>query len=143
MRRAFGLLAAVAASVVSIPVAAATAETGRSGTSFGLELRGDVQLNCQVRIGATLVASTAGPVDLGGMNEFCNSASGYDVFVDFAPEMAGATLLVDGKPVVLAGSGTIRLSGEPGPTALMRSLQLDAGTASLASAALSFRIVPR
>lgn len=143
MQSIFPTLAAAVASFTSPSSSANDAGTNGLAASYGLQLQGTVAVNCNVRVGASQAPVQGALVDLGGMNEFCNSSSGYDVYVDFAPQMANAKLLIDGQPIVLSGSGSLKLAGEAGPALKSRSLQLDLSEAATADGALSFRIVPR
>ena len=86
-----------------------------------------------------LVPVTGSEVELGELNEFCNSPTGYQVFVDSSPELAGATLKVDGHAVTLSADGPTLLVSSAAPGMTARDLAL---SGSGAGGSLSFRIVP-
>jgi hypothetical protein len=89
--------------------------------SFELRLRGYVPVICRASVEATSIQR--GVVDLGALNEFCNSANGYEVWVDYSPQLSGAILMVDGRAVRLAGAqSSVKISGSS--HAAMQSRQL-------------------
>jgi hypothetical protein len=128
---AFGLLAGV--------VAAPT-----SATSYGVELRGFVPVSCHITGHSAIVDVTNATADLGNVREFCNNAAGYELYLDYAPHMAGAVVLIDGESVALDSDGTASLAAEAGPAFRSRSVQIDlTGVEDASDLAISFRIVPR
>jgi hypothetical protein len=128
---AFGLMAAM----ITVPAAA---------SSYGVELRGNVAVSCHVT-GQTPVVNVAGDVaDLGVLREFCNNAAGYSLYLDYAPQLAGAVVTIDGNSIELGSEGTAALAAEAGPAMRSRSVQIDLSKAEDASnLAIAFRIVPR
>lgn len=143
MKKRVALIAAALAAV-SAPVAASTLTyDGIASASFGVGLQGEVGVSCNVRLATAQAPIQGSLVDLGTMNEFCNSTTGYDVFVDYAPQLAGARLLVDGQAVQLTDAGSLRIDGSDVQGLRSRSVQLDLGTSEATAPALSFRISPR
>ena len=74
--------------------------------SMTIEIRGYVPVICRASVNATSVASQEGQTAIGQLNEFCNSPTGYQVWVDYSPELAGSSIIVDGHSVELSESGT-------------------------------------
>lgn len=125
-------------------LAAAMIATPGTASTYGVELRGDVAVSCHVT-GQTPVVDLADKVaDLGVLREFCNNAAGYNLYLDYAPQLAGAVVTVDGASIQLGADGTAVLAAEAGPAVRSRSVQIDLSGASDASIlAIAFRIVPR
>lgn len=143
MKQTVALIAAALAAA-SAPASASTLVVdGIASASFGFGLQGDVQVSCNVRLAAAQAPIQGALVDLGTMNEFCNSTTGYDVYVDYAPQLAGARLLVDGQAVQLTDAGSLRIDGSDGQDRKSHQLQLDLGSTGASDPALSFRIAPR
>ena len=112
------VLAAVAATATLVGNANAM-----EPASFELRLRGYVPVICRASVEATSASIQRGVVDLGALNEFCNSANGYEVWVDYSPQLSGAILMVDGRAVRLAGAqSSVKISGSS--HAAMQSRQL-------------------
>lgn len=121
-------LTAVAASALVSTAAAAT-------PSFTLEMTGQVPTICYAEVQLNVAR-------LGTIDEFCNDANGYEVYAEHSPELAGATLVVDGVEVPLSTDGATRVSRSDHADIASRSLELrlpDGRTASTGS--LSFRVV--
>lgn len=118
-------LTAVAASALVSTAATAT-------PSFTLELTGQVPTLCYADV----------QLDAGTMSEFCNDANGYEVYAEHSPELAGATLVVDGVEVALSADGPTRVSGSDRADIASRSLELRLPHGRIASTGtLSFRVV--
>ena len=122
---------AVAASLAILAMsgtaisAAPGAVSGKS--SFTLEIRGFVPVICRVSVDTTWVAPSEDVIALGQMNEFCNDPSGYSVFVDHAPNLDGAALIVDGERVALSATGTTLIRRSETAARRSSELQLDMG----------------
>jgi hypothetical protein len=96
---------------------------------------------CHASVGATAVPTAGASVDLGGLKEFCNNPNGYEVYADYAPALASATLIVDGKKVNLSRDGSTRISQSNRAGIATRSISLDLSKTQGATGAISFRIV--
>ena len=85
-----------------LALAASVPAPGRgAGTVIAIE--GYVPLVCRVNL------------TTGTLHEFCNSGSGYRVYASASPELAGATLVVDGVRQPLGrGEVVIATSATPG-----------------------------
>lgn len=128
---ALGLVAAM----IAVPAAA---------SSYGVELRGNVAVSCHVTGQAAMINVADGAADLGVLREFCNNAAGYNLYLDYAPQLAGAVVTVDGAQVELGREGTAMLAAETGPAMRSRAVQIDLSkVADASNLAISFRIVPR
>jgi|SRR4051794_11080593 hypothetical protein len=123
------------AAALSAPAVAA--ETG--APAFTLGVSGSVPVTCRAELDARFAAAS-GP--LGRLEEYCNDPNGYEVYAEASPELAGASLVVDGIATPLApGAPTlVARSAEAGMTSRAVELRLPDGRA--AAGALSFRIVP-
>ena len=55
-------------------------------------------------------APQEGRIDLGTLDEFCNSPTGYQVWAEHSASLAGAKLVVDGREVSLSQSGKTLIS---------------------------------
>lgn len=123
------------------PAAAVAPEVNLTGRAT-INIVGWVPVVCRASVDATAVAPTAGTVQLGSLNEFCNNPSGYRVIADYSPALAGAKLSIDGKTVDFdtAGSTVVNSSDEPAITSHAVSLEVPEG---VSNASISFRIEPR
>jgi hypothetical protein len=125
----------LAAAIISAPLGA---------SSYGVELRGNLAVSCRVSSDVGIIDVSQGISDLGKLREFCNNAAGYDLYLDYAPQLAGAVVTVDGTPLTLGVGGTAALAAESGPAMRERSLQIDLTEAQNPdSLAIAFRLVPR
>ena len=138
MRRQGFILAAAVALSAGSATAAAPADLS-AANSYTIGITGFVPVVCRASFDANLVPVTGSEVELGELNEFCNSPTGYQVFVDSSPELAGATLKVDGHAVTLSAEGPTLLVSSAAPGMTARDLAL---SGSGAGGSLSFRIVP-
>jgi hypothetical protein len=109
---------------------AAFADTTQDG--YRLTVSGYVPVVCRADLDTSVAPTGGSQVDLGTLHEFCNSANGYRVTVDHSPELAGATLMIDGNAVRLsdAGSTVISSASQPGIAAHKVSLLVADGQAS-------------
>ena len=135
------LSAFLAATVLCVGSAhAAVAGEGAQTAGYTLTITGFVPVICRATIDATIVPGAAGETNLGELNEFCNSPNGYQVFVQGSPELANATLVVDGNSVALSGNGPTLVAASNGPAIETRSLSLNLPEGGV-SGSLSVQIV--
>lgn len=105
--------------------------------TYSLQISGFVPTVCNANLDNNAVASQAGEVALGQLNEFCNDGAGYQVWVDYSPSLAGDTLTVGGQQIVLDSSGSALIDSASGPNVVSRAVSLDvpqngvSGTVSL------------
>ena len=105
--------------------------------TYTLQINGFVPTVCNANLDNKAVASQAGEVALGQLNEFCNDGAGYQVWVDYSPSLAGDTLSVGGQQIVLDSSGTAMIDSAAGPNIASKTVLLDvpqngvSGTVSL------------
>jgi hypothetical protein len=111
-----------------------------SSAQYSIGISGFVPVVCHATVDAAMVPAQSGQVSLGSLNEFCNSPNGYEVYADYSPNMAKASLLVDGQKVPLGKDGTTRVtkSNRAGIAAHAVSLDLPKG---VEPGTISFRIV--
>src|SRR4051812_743023 len=121
------------AAALSAPAFAAEA----GAPAFTLGVSGSVPVACRAELDARF--ATGGPV--GRLEELCNDPKGYEVYAEASPELAGASLVVDGVATPLSPGAPIRIvhSAKAGMTSRAVELRLPEGRA--AAGALSFRIV--
>ncbi|WP_342250187.1 hypothetical protein [Sphingomonas sp. OTU376] len=126
--RRVGAAAAFGALIAATP--AAFADPSQDG--YRLTVSGYVPVVCRANLDNSVAASSGNQVDLGTLHEFCNSANGYQVTVDHSPELAGATLMIDGTAVRLSDAGSTVISGaaQPGIAAHKVSLVTENGQAN-------------
>jgi hypothetical protein len=98
----------LAAAMTCIATGAAGADGEASSSSYTIGITGFVPVICRASLDATIVPAASGETQLGALNEFCNNPNGYRIFVRGSSELAGATLIVDGQPVTLAGDAPRR-----------------------------------
>lgn len=115
------------------------ADTGNQG-AFSLDLEGVVPVICKVSVNATQAPANTGHVDLGTLSEFCNNPGGYQVWVDYSPQLAAATLLVDGQSVPLSASGSTLISTSSTAAVAAHDLALDLPEGG-AQGSISVRVV--
>ena len=130
--------AAIAASALASSAAWGAAPGDQA--SYYLQLGGYVAVTCRAQLSATQAPAQAGQVPLGQMDEFCNNASGYEVWVDYSPSLAGDTIEVDGKSFVLDASGSTRIDASSAPAIASKTVALDVPTGGV-SGTVSIRVV--
>ena len=130
----------IAAALAGGSATAAAPGTPGQSASYTIGITGFVPVICRATIDATVVPGAAGETNLGELNEFCNSPNGYQVFVQGSPELANATLVVDGNSVALSGDGPTLVAASSGPAIESRSLSLTLPEGGV-SGSLSVRII--
>lgn len=133
--------ALIAGGMASLALATAAAAQPAGQAGYSLELRGHVPVICRVSLNQTQAAAAEGVQPLGAMTEFCNSAGGYQVWIDHQPGAEGA-VWVDGRRVALSNSGSTLISHSATAARRSRNLQLELQTSAAAPASLSLRVVP-
>lgn len=136
-KRISQVAAAVAASAMMIAMAPAS----QAQTQYAIGVQGYVPVICRVSLDASQVDANNGTASLGQLKEFCNSARGYQVVADYAPALAGASLIVDGVEIPLNGNGSVAVSSSNHAAKAEHNVELKlAGSAQ--PGAISFRIQP-
>jgi hypothetical protein len=107
----------------------------RAEAQHEIGIQGTVPLSCRVALAGELTSGSTAV-----LREFCNNSSGYQVVADHSPDLAGATLLVDGyaltlseHPTIVSRSTTARIASRQ--IALQRPAGARVGS-------ISFRIIP-
>ena len=139
MHLSLGSAALAGALVLAAPASAVAPGVNLGSGQFTIGLTGFVPVICRASVDATVIAPSAGTVQLGALNEFCNSPNGYVVVANYSASLGKATLLVDGKAVPLGADGTTIVTQSD--TAAISTHELALQGASQGS--LSFRIEPR
>ncbi len=134
IRKSFAVAAAVSLIAANAAFAAAPSDT----VSYSLQISGFVPTICHAQLSSTQAPATSGQVDLGQMNEFCNDGNGFEVWVDYSPDMAGDTIQVGGQSYQLDASGSVKIDSSTGPSIASKDVTLDSNGAS---GSLSFRVV--
>jgi len=138
MKRSLSALIMATALVGGSANAAEVAAAGQTAR-YTITVSGFVPVICRASLDATVVPAAAGEAPLGELNEFCNSPNGYQVYVEGSPELADATLIVDGQAVALSGDGPTLVAASNGPDIVSRNVSL---ASNGGGGSLSFRIVP-
>jgi hypothetical protein len=139
MNLRLGSAALASALVLATPAAAVAPGVNLGSAQFTIGLSGFVPVICRASVDATVVAPSSGTVQLGALNEFCNSPNGYVVVADYSASLGNATLLVDGKAVPLAAAGNTIVTQSSTAAISTHTLALEGASAG----SLSFRIEPR
>ena len=104
-------------------VLALLAPTAASASATAtLTLRGFVPVICRANFQSAPSEGANGVEQLGSIDEFCNDGGGYRVVVDYDPGTDPGSLVVDGRQVVLDGSGTAVIAESSGPAINTRTL---------------------
>ena len=112
--------------------------------SLTFNLKAVVPMTCQVRHQPVAASpAPAGQVNLGEIDEYCNSASGYELVVSYTPGTLQGTVLTAGEDrVVLNGSGEATLSRVPGARIRERTLLATPGANGFDADRLEVNIRP-
>lgn len=141
MNLRLALASAAGVLALTTPATAVSPNVGLASGQFTIGISGFVPVICRTSLDASMVAPTAGTVQLGSLREFCNSPNGYRVHADYSPELARARLLVDGRPVPLGRGGTSVVSHSNRAAIDSHSLALDLPQ-GVSGGSISFRIEP-
>ena len=133
------LLATALAAGLAAP-AANSAQPFGVETGYTFQIRGFVPVICRATVDADHVVPQDGKVALGTMREFCNSASGYEVWADHSTGLAGSSLVVDGHEVRLSLSGATLISQSRSAAVAKRDLMLNLAEGAT-SGSLSIRVI--
>ena len=96
--------------------------------TFTLQIRGYAPVICRASITAAPVGVQPGQAPLGRLYEFCNDPNGYQVWIDYSPQLANAYLLIDGNPVNLSSSGSTLITDSSQPSMEAHDLALNLPT---------------
>jgi len=108
--------------------------------TYTLQINGFVPTVCKADLTASQVPSQAGVVALGQMREFCNDGDGYQVWVDYSPSLAGDTLTIGDRQIVLGPSGSAMIDASDGPGVAAKAVTLSLPQDGI-SGAVSVRVV--
>lgn len=130
-----------AALTVVAPAAAFAPGVAIGASQFTLGISGFVPVICRARLEAGIVTPQAGTVNLGTLNEFCNSPNGYRVHADYSAELAAGKLIVDGSEMPLGSNGSSVVSQSDRAAIDSHDLQLELPE-GVQTGQISFRIEP-
>ena len=141
MNTRFALASALGIVALAAPATAFAPALTVAASQFTVDIVGFVPVICRASVDATVVAPSAGTVQLGSLKEFCNSPNGYMVHADYSPQLAQAKLVVGGRQVPLqeAGTSVVSQSDRAAIEANPISLELPEG---VNGGTISFRIEP-
>ena len=134
-----GSVALAGVLALATPASAVAPGVNLVSGQFTIGLTGFVPVICRASVDASVVAPSSGTVQLGALNEFCNSPNGYVVVANYSASLGKATLLVDGKAVPLGADGTTVVTQSHTAAITTHTLALQGALAG----SLSFRIEPR
>ena len=126
---------------LSVPSAAFDHSVALGSSRYTIGISGFVPVICRATVNATSVAPTAGTVQLGSLNEFCNSPRGYRVHADYSASLSSAKLVVDGVEKPLGTDGTVVVSSSDHAAIVNRDVALDVPE-GVQGGTISFRIEP-
>lgn len=127
MKRTVFLLSLVTA-LTHTPALADSEHKSRS-----IKLQGFVPVVCHANYQPAIHVQDDGVINLGFVQEFCNSSRGYRVVVEYAPTASPGAIIVDGQEIELNGSGQMVLAEVSGPAILSRALAYRPGDDPIAS----------
>lgn len=110
-----------------------------AGSGYTFRIHGFVPVICRATVQNANYAPQAGRIELGTLDEFCNSPTGYQVWAEHSTSLAGAKLVVDGREVSLSRSGATMISHSRGAAMVKRPLALQLTDPS-ATGSLSIRV---
>lgn len=130
--------------LTALMTSAAYADAPKSGgASTSIRITAVVPVICRVQMTPASEIETDGVVKLGTSDEFCNAASGYNVYLKHKANMEGVTLIKGGQRIPLSLSGETMLTQSNRPDIRTDTLALDYGDQSQRLNWVSVRIVPR
>lgn len=118
-------IAVIAALAALTAPAANSAEAYRIDGGYTFKIEGFVPVVCRATVDSSHVTPGSGSLQLGTMSEFCNNASGYEVWAEHSDSLAGSTLVVDGREISLSKSGETLVSHSRSAAVATRRLALN------------------
>ena len=109
---------------------------------YEISIHGFVPVICRVSINEKIRPAGGMLVDLGQMNEFCNNANGYIVYVDHTPDVIGAIMIIDGRRITLNPSGSTAIYQSNTPSNRTHKISLDLSNHPAPKGGIWFRIRP-
>lgn len=132
---------AVALACATTSAQAKSAPQTSTTSGYAVEISGVVPVICHTETDIAVIPPGPGEVSLGALKEYCNNPNGYEVYADYAPTLAKASLTIDGRKVPLNASGSTRIDRSNGARVVTRNLSLNLPE-SVPSGTIAFRIVP-
>jgi len=134
----FGKALAGVAALTFLIGGAAVAATPEA--TYNLQISGFVPVICDAQLSASAVPAQAGAVSLGKISEFCNDANGYQVWVDYSPSLAGDTMQVGSRTIMLTSSGSALIDESAVPVTVSKAASLIVSQGGV-SGEISIRVV--
>ncbi len=108
---------------------------GSGDAQVNLTISGFVPVICRAQLDNATVSlpDDGSAVQLGRLNEFCNSPGGYHVVVSYTGHGDLGALIVDGRQVHLDGSGRAVITESAGPAILSHELDYQPGKDAITS----------
>ncbi len=134
---------AVRVAVAAATLVAGSAQAATGGkTGLTIEMRGQVGVVCKLNFASTTVPPSAnGQVDFGMVQEFCNAANGYRIYLNFDPTtLAGAQLQLGSDTVQLGNSGMEMVSSYDSANLRARPMTMSLARPLSGPAAIALRI---
>ena len=138
-----GKALSVAAVALACTATSGQAKSGpqtSSASGYAVEISGVVPVICRAETDIAVIPTGPGEVSLGALKEFCNNPNGYEVYADYPPALAKASLSIDGHKVPLNASGTTRIDTSNRARVVTRKLSLTLPE-GVPSSTIAFRIV--
>ncbi len=135
------LAVAVLSSFAALNASAVTPALNVGSGRYVLSITGFVPVICRASVEATTVPAAAGEVSLGTLNEFCNSANGYEIYAEHSAALAGGSIVVAGQRIRLSDTGSTRIRMSDRAAIQSNGVSLDVPE-GVTSAQIAFRIVP-
>jgi hypothetical protein len=137
------ILSAAALLVVAGNASAVSPNVDVNSGQYSIGISGFVPVICRASVGATSTPVAGSNINLGGLNEFCNSPNGYEVYADYSPALSAASLVVDGQKINLSNDGSTRISHSNRAAIASRAIELDLSRTNGAIGNIAFRIVAK
>lgn len=135
------LIAVAAFATLFAGAASATAPSAMpQQASYTINIQGFVPVICRASVASTQAPVQSGQTSLGQLSEFCNSPNGYQVWVDYSPSLANASIIIDGRTVQLDASGSALIDSSTTAAIATKDLALNQ-TGDGAQGNISIRVV--
>jgi hypothetical protein len=115
---------AVALACIATDGQARSAQGPSETSGYTVTISGYMPVLCHAETNIAAIPTQSGEVSLGALKEYCNNPNGYEVYADYSPVLAKASLSVDGRKIVLDASGTTRIDKSNRAAVVTRNLSL-------------------
>lgn len=122
-KKAFIALAVTQACVATDAPAKSTQRQSET-SGYTMTIHGYMPVICRAETDIAAIPTRSGEVSLGTLEEYCNNPNGFEVYADYSPALAKASLSVDGRKIMLDASGTTRIDKSNRAAIVTRNLSL-------------------